>query len=267
MNVSELAQSVSRAAWCQMLIDTADPTVADPRLPGLPSEALQKVTNNVAGAVTLRAAALLYENVADLLARHAPGVTAPNVMAPKILDFGCGWGRVARFLPQLTAVENIYGTDVDARLIASCQAFLHAPNYAVMTSGAALPYPDALFDVVLSNSVFSHLSEASHRFHVGEIARVLKPGGLFLGSVLSEALMAQMYQVNTDWITGVTGPRAEAEAALARGEFVYGSTGRWTDYGIAFVPDGWTHANWAPALQVIDQVEGTQQINIARRQS
>lgn len=262
MNVSDLAQSVSRTAWCQMLIDTADPALADPRLPGLPSEALQKVTNNQSGASTLRAAALLYENVADLLAKHAPAVTAPT-----ILDFGCGWGRVARFLPQLTAVGNIYGTDVDARLIKACQEFLHASNYAVMTSGAALPYPDAMFDVVLSNSVFSHLSEASHRFHVGEIARVLKPGGLFLGSVLSGAQMAGMYQVNTDWITGVTGPRAEAEAALARGEFVYGSTGRWTDYGIAFVPDGWTRTNWAPALQVIDQFDSAQQINVARRQS
>ena len=262
MQLSTLAQSISRAAWCQMLIDTADPAIADPRLPGLPSEALQKVTNNLSGAVTLRAAGQLYENIATLLAKHAPGVAAP-----KILDFGCGWGRLARFLPQLTAVENIYGTDVDGGLIASCQEHLHAPNYAVMTSGAALPYPDAMFDVVLSNSVFSHLSESSHRFHVGEIARVLKPGGLFLGSILSKALMAQMYDVNTDWITGITGPRADAEAALARGEFVYGSTGRWTDYGIAFVPDGWTHANWAPALDVIDQVEGAQQINIARRQS
>jgi SAM-dependent methyltransferase len=260
MNISDLAQSVSRTAWCQMLIDTADPAVADPRLPGLPSEAMQKVTNNQSGAFTLRAAALLYENVADLLAKHAPDVTAP-----KILDFGCGWGRVARFLPQLTAVENIYGTDVDARLIKSCQEFLHAPNYAVMTSGEALPYADAMFDVVLSNSVFSHLSESSHRFHVGEIARVLKPGGLFLGSVLSEQLMAHMYEVNTVWITGVTGPRADVEAALARGEFVYGSTGRWKDYGIAFVPDGWTKTNWAPALDVIDQVYGAQQINVARR--
>lgn len=260
MNVSDLAQSVSRAAWCQMLIDTADPALADPRLPTLPSEDVQKITNNLAGATTMRAAASLYENTANLIAKHNPQLRDPN-----ILDFGCGWGRIARFLPQITAIENIYGTDVDAGLIKACQDHLHAPNYMVMTSGAALPYPDAMFDVVLSNSVFSHLSESSHRFHVSEIARVLKPGGLFLGSVLSEPLMARMYEVNTDWITGITGPQAAVEAALARGEFVYGSTGRWTDYGIAFVPDGWTKANWAPALQVIDQFNSAQQINIARK--
>jgi ubiquinone/menaquinone biosynthesis C-methylase UbiE len=260
MNVSDLARYVSRTAWCKMLIDTADPALADPRLPGLPPEDVQKITNNVAGAATLRAAAVVYENTASLIAKHNPQLRDPN-----ILDFGCGWGRIARFLPQLTTVENIYGTDVDAGLIKACHDHLHAPNYAVMTSGAALPYPDAMFDVVLSNSVFSHLSEASHRFHVGEIARVLKPGGLFLGSVLSARVMAQMYEVNTAWIAGVTGPRAEAEAALARGEFVYGSTGRWTDYGIAFVPDGWTRTNWAPALEVIDQFDGAQQINVARR--
>jgi hypothetical protein len=31
------------------------------------------------------------------------------------------------------------------------------------------------------------------------------------------------------------------------------------------VPDGWTTANWAPALQVIDQVDSAQQINVARK--
>lgn len=260
MNVSDLAQSVSRTAWCQMVIDTADPAVADPRLPGLPSEAVQKLTNGLSGTVTLRAAAKLYDNTADLIAKHDP-----QLRNPRILDFGCGWGRIARFLPQLTAVENIYGTDVDAGLIQVCQDHLHASNYTAMTSGAALPYPDAMFDVVLSNSVFSHLSEASHRFHVAEIARVLKPGGLFLGTILSEYSMGKMYDSNTDWITRVTGPRAQAEAALARREFVYGNTGRWTDYGIAFIPAGWTKANWAPAFEVVEQLDGPQQINVGRR--
>jgi SAM-dependent methyltransferase len=260
MQLSTLAQSISRAAWCQMLVDTADPVVADPRLPTLPSEDVQKLTNGLAGATTLRAAAGLYANTADLIAKHNP-----ELRDPKILDFGCGWGRITRFLPQITAVGNIYGTDVDAGLIKACQDHLHASNYTVMTSGAALPYPDQMFDVVLSNSVFSHLSEASHRFHVGEIARVLKPGGLFLGTILSEASMAKMYDVRTDWITRVTGPRAQVEAALARREFVYSSTGRWTDYGIAFIPQGWTTANWAPAFEVIDQLDAAQQVNVARR--
>jgi SAM-dependent methyltransferase len=260
VTLGQLPKSLSRADWSRMLIDTADPKKADPRLPGLPPEEVQKLTNNMAGKATMKAAAGIFANFSTLVSRHLD-----QTDAIRILDFGCGWGRIARFLPHLTETENIYGVDVDERLIQACRDHLTPMHFEVITSGQPLPFGAEAFDVVISNSVFSHFSEASHRFHVDEIARVLRPGGLFLGTTLSTRSIASMYDKSADWITGITGPRKTFEAQLAAGAFVYASTGRWTDYGIAFLPDGWTRNNWAPAFDVIDMLDGAQVINVGRR--
>ena len=45
------------------------------------------------------------------------------------------------------------------------------PNYAI-------PYADETFDVVFSNCVIEHITDACQFF--GEVRRVLKPNGLFL---------------------------------------------------------------------------------------
>lgn len=42
-----------------------------------------------------------------------------------------------------------------------------------------IPYPDESFDVVVSNSVLEHVTDMNGFF--GEVSRVLKPGGLFVG--------------------------------------------------------------------------------------
>jgi SAM-dependent methyltransferase len=255
-----LATSLTRQDWCDLVVSGALHGHADPRLPSLPSEEIQTITNNIAGEKTMIPAAQIYTTFADIIARHLTDATTP-----KIMDFGCGWGRIARFLPQLTPIHNIHGLDVDERLIESCQALLPPMQFEVMVSGERLPFDDASLDVVISNSVFSHLSESSHLFHMREIARILRPGGLFLGTTLAQTTLDAMYTGNTNWITNITGPRAEAEATLAEQGFVYGSTGRWTDYGIAFTNEEWVRQNWAPEFDIVEVVQQAQQINVARR--
>ena len=44
----------------------------------------------------------------------------------------------------------------------------------------ALPFPDAVFDAVLSTLMLHHLTEEGRRQGLGEIARVVKPGGRFI---------------------------------------------------------------------------------------
>src|SRR5262249_27975188 len=60
--------------------------------------------------------------------------------------------------------------------------------------GEAIPYADESFDLVLADNVFEHLESPQQVF--SEVARVLKPGGLFLGKTPNRChympLIAQM---------------------------------------------------------------------------
>jgi SAM-dependent methyltransferase len=99
-----------------------------------------------------------------------------------ILDFGCGCGRVIRHWQKLTK-SKLYGIDYNPRLIQWCRRNLPFAEFAVNESETPLKLSDAMFDFVYSISVFTHLSEASQRFWMDEVARVLKTGGYLLFTV------------------------------------------------------------------------------------
>jgi SAM-dependent methyltransferase len=113
----------------------------------------------------------------------------------RILDVGCGLGRVAVALTSYLAAEGAYeGFDVMPVAIRWCQRITAAhPNFRFrladvkshryrpggtgQASAFAFPYPDAAFDFVVLSSVFTHMLPADMTHYLDEIARVLKPGG------------------------------------------------------------------------------------------
>ncbi len=97
----------------------------------------------------------------------------------KILDWGCGPGRVIRHLPDFAGANcKIYGTDYNERSIEWCKANLELINFNLNTLDAKLPYPNNFFDVIYGLSIFTHLSEKMHADWVGELMRLLKPNGI-----------------------------------------------------------------------------------------
>ena len=108
----------------------------------------------------------------DLLGRN--GVRLASL--GKVLDFGCGVGRVVRHWADLIGPE-FHGTDYNPALIAWCRENLPFARFAVNTLDGPLDYPDATFDLAYAFSVFTHLDERSQAFWMGEMRRVLKPGG------------------------------------------------------------------------------------------
>jgi SAM-dependent methyltransferase len=118
-----------------------------------------------------------------------------------VLDVGCGFGRMAYSLAHyLTPAARYRGFDVDERPIRWCRQtitprfphflFRHVDlrNGAYNPGGTApagefvFPYEDGEFDLVFLASVFTHMAAPEVRHYLGEIHRVLKPGGRCLAT-------------------------------------------------------------------------------------
>lgn len=111
------------------------------------------------------AADLFEAAIADIAGCHTPATT-------RVLDFGCGAGRLLRTL--LDAGYDAYGCDVRPAWIGQASA---VDDRAVAVPGepCRLPFADGFFDVVISTSVLEHVHDKLATFR--ELHRVLRPGG------------------------------------------------------------------------------------------
>ena len=119
----------------------------------------------------------------------------------RVLDVGCGIGRMARVLVDVLVPPGSYdGFDVVAKGIDWCRAhYVDTPapfrfaladvrNSRYNPDGASapqefrFPYPDASFDLVLATSLFTHLLGDTADHYLAETARVLAPGGRTLST-------------------------------------------------------------------------------------
>lgn len=97
----------------------------------------------------------------------------------KILDWGCGPGRVIRHLPSVIGNDcEYYGTDYNKQSIDWCSKHLPEIVFNYNSLEAELPYTDNFFDVIYGISIFTHLSEQLHYDWYKELYRVLKPNGI-----------------------------------------------------------------------------------------
>jgi len=107
-----------------------------------------------------------------------------------ILDFGCGCGRVTRFLPRGL---DVTGLDIDGEAIGWCRQNLSSiAKFDVNNPEPPLDDSDETFDLIFCVSLFTHLSLEMERAWLRELKRVLKPGGWLLISTLSDANLAPL---------------------------------------------------------------------------
>lgn len=118
----------------------------------------------------------------------------------RVLDVGCGIGRMARPLAGYLSPEGSYdGFDVNRAGIAWChERYAAHPNFRFQVADLynrrynpegtqpadafVFPYEDASFDLVICTSVLTHLLEGEADHYLAEIARVLSAGGRVLGT-------------------------------------------------------------------------------------
>jgi SAM-dependent methyltransferase len=163
-----------------------------------------------------------------------------------VLDIGVGDGTFER-LASARGVR-VFVLDPDAQAIERARSELGLGDRAKTGTIQTLPWPDATFDGVVVSEVLEHLDDATLAAGLGEIRRVLKPGGRIVGTVPADEPLEAQRVVCPD-----CGRRfhrwgheqsftPERMRALLAGRFEAPEvTRRW------FVP--WSHLNWKGKTQ------------------
>jgi len=111
----------------------------------------------------------------------------------KILEWGCGPGRVIRHLPDLLPSScQFYATDYKPKYIAWCRKNLNNIAFHTNDLEPPLPFPEGFFDIIYSISVFTHLSLRSHYTWFAELERVIKNGGILFFTVHGEVFKEKL---------------------------------------------------------------------------
>ncbi len=98
----------------------------------------------------------------------------------KILDWGCGPGRVVRHLPKLLPKTLVFGTDYNKVTILWCLEHFPDVRFQINDINPPLGYPPLFFDAIYGISIFTHLSRSNHNAWIKELCRRLKDFGLLL---------------------------------------------------------------------------------------
>ncbi len=95
----------------------------------------------------------------------------------KILDFGCGYGRISKQLRSLGYLNTV-GIDSSREMIGRGLREFPYLDLRVSTS-THLPFPDSEFDAILTCAVITCIDNTQERKRVfNELNRVLKPQGV-----------------------------------------------------------------------------------------
>lgn len=95
------------------------------------------------------------------------------------VDVGCGEGRIGRAL--MARGHRVLAIDA-ASTLARLTATHHDPQVAVVADAAALPLPEAIADVAVAFMSLQDIDDLDRS--VGELGRVLRPGGALCVAVL-----------------------------------------------------------------------------------
>jgi SAM-dependent methyltransferase len=103
----------------------------------------------------------------------------------RVLEIGCGRGIALPVLATLLAPSSLVGVDIDASLIAIAEERLRTSTIAarvIIGDARALPLDAGAFDLVIDFGTCYHIGGGADGAAAAlrEVARVLRPGGLFI---------------------------------------------------------------------------------------
>lgn len=148
-------------------------------LPRVPDAALQELWTGASGVALAAQSTAFYGRLRERYAQHSERTLADS----RVLDFGCGWGRLARYLARDVEPGRLYGCDPVEQILEECR---RSGVPAVLARSEFVPdrLPfDVEFDLAFSFSVFTHISEPAHEQCLRALHAGMRPGGLLVLTV------------------------------------------------------------------------------------
>jgi SAM-dependent methyltransferase len=223
-------------------------------LPTMPPEDLQMRWNGAQGLNLLSQSQAFYSHVKAQAATHLDG----SLDESRVLDFGCGWGRLTRFFARDVAEGALCGCDPVEQILGVCRE--HSVPGDLRRSGFVaneLPF-EGSFDLIFSFSVFTHLSEAATGAWLTALHRALRPGGLLVLTVRPPAYLSR------DEIrpaSAALGPDPLLEMDQPRFVFVPHPAdpshpqyqGEEMSYGEAVITPAYARSHWSDRFELVDE--------------
>ncbi len=165
-----------------------------PEAEGLPAYYAQNFHYQSGGYLT-EESARLYDLQVEMLFMGAAGAMRRQAIPPiarfvrgrdqrqlRLLDLACGSGRFLHQLAQAFPAMRLTGADLSQAYLGEAARYLRERrNISLRQANAeALPFENASFDIVTCVYLYHELPGEVRRRAAAEIARVLKPGGLFV---------------------------------------------------------------------------------------
>ncbi len=129
-----------------------------------------------------------------------------DLTGSRVLDIGSGLGAIAILLAERHGAKEVVGIDVEPHLVEHSRD--RARNAGVsnrvtfeLVEPGPLPFADASFDAVFTKDAIVHIPDKPPFY--GEVLRVLKPGGLFIGSDWLRGGSGEPPPIARDWLAFV----------------------------------------------------------------
>lgn len=144
-------------------------------LPALPSAEVQVAWTSTHGHTLMMQSCVFVKTAVSWYEK----ITGRNMADATVLDYGCGWGRLARLMLRYTSADRIWALDPwDVSIKACRDAALPVHVARCDAMPFALPVGETQFDFAFAFSVFTHLSEECAATVLKTLHRYMRPNGV-----------------------------------------------------------------------------------------